>query len=308
MQVDLLPLPEPEDYFGGLRGLSQELPDNILAFSRIRYEALQISTRDYSHHRHVLLMNLGIPIDAVIHRRRIVISGGHFALVHPYVFHRFLRPPDSRGIAVLFVTFELNVAAQDDITVELGPVSETLMRETVEFVRHYRDNDSARRADHCRLRLAEMLLDVRELAQAEVFVPDSSITPAVVNRAVDHIIASPGTSADQVAIEAGASPSHLRKLFHDYLNCSVGEFRRQTRINRARYYLATSIKSISEIGELCGYASVYSFSRSFRQAVGESPLQYRHHVLRGDGRGEIRVDIQDWKLSATPSISSRRRA
>ena len=120
-------------------------------------------------------------------------------------------------------------------------------------------------------------------------MPDSTVTPAVVNRAVDRIIAAPGTGAAQVAMEAGASPSNLRRLFHEHLNCSVGEFLRQTRINRARYYLATSERSISEIGELCGYASIYSFSRSFRQAVGESPTLYRDHVLRGDGRGKIQL-------------------
>jgi AraC-like DNA-binding protein len=34
--------------------------------------------------------------------------------------------------------------------------------------------------------------------------------------------------------------------------------------------------AVTEVGEHCGYDSVYSFSRAFKSIRGESPSAYRH--------------------------------
>jgi AraC-like DNA-binding protein len=40
--------------------------------------------------------------------------------------------------------------------------------------------------------------------------------------------------------------------------------------------LRLSQNRVSEIAELCGFSSIYSFSRAFRSAYGVPPLAYRH--------------------------------
>lgn len=81
------------------------------------------------------------------------------------------------------------------------------------------------------------------------------------------------------------SESHLRKLFREHLKLSVGEFVRRTRINKACGLLRTSQLNISQVAEICGFSSVYAFSRTFRQQTGLAPSRFRNEA-RGETTDE----------------------
>ena len=86
-------------------------------------------------------------------------------------------------------------------------------------------------------------------------------------------------SAKEMARSLGISPSHLRARFRASCGVSLGRHLRRLRLEKACGLLRLSQNRVTEIADLCGFSSIYSFSRAFRSAYGVSPMAYR----QGDG-------------------------
>lgn len=71
------------------------------------------------------------------------------------------------------------------------------------------------------------------------------------------------------------SPSYLSRQFKKQLHLSVTDYVTQTKIKSAQFMLVTSQKSVTQIADELGFSSRHYFSRIFKQAVNQSPLQYR---------------------------------
>lgn len=68
---------------------------------------------------------------------------------------------------------------------------------------------------------------------------------------------------------------NFRKKFKTYYGLSPSAFQMRFRINYAKKYLLESRKKISEIGELCGFADAFCFSKAFKKQCGISPQEFR---------------------------------
>jgi len=84
-----------------------------------------------------------------------------------------------------------------------------------------------------------------------------------------------------LAEELGYSVSHLRAVFRDRLGVSLGRYMRESRLSEAAKLLQNSEFNVGEIGERCGFESLYAFSRAFRKAYGLPPRSYRQLVQQG---------------------------
>jgi AraC-like DNA-binding protein len=89
----------------------------------------------------------------------------------------------------------------------------------------------------------------------------------------EHMTA--GSALAEAAHKANISPSHLRRLYKSVLHQSPSHEFRKRRISRAKYLLAVTTLSVSEIAFATGYGSVSTFSRAFRRAIGVSPAGWR---------------------------------
>jgi AraC-like DNA-binding protein len=83
---------------------------------------------------------------------------------------------------------------------------------------------------------------------------------------------------EETARHLHVSPGHLRNEFAQYTGLSFGWYIRYLRLHQASLYLDTTDMPLAQIGERCGYRSIYSFSRAFRQHAGMSPSQYRRKM------------------------------
>ena len=71
------------------------------------------------------------------------------------------------------------------------------------------------------------------------------------------------------------SPVYLSRFFHENTGMPYHEYARMVKMNHACYLLKNTGESILDISLQCGYASLSSFNRSFKQLVGENPTEYR---------------------------------
>jgi AraC family transcriptional regulator len=70
-------------------------------------------------------------------------------------------------------------------------------------------------------------------------------------------------------------PVHLSRCFPKYFNTTVGDYLKKLRIEQAAGFLTKADVSLTQVSYECGFADQSHFIRSFKQAVGVTPLQYR---------------------------------
>lgn len=85
-----------------------------------------------------------------------------------------------------------------------------------------------------------------------------------------------------LAESLGVSAPYLSKLFHEQTGTSTMRYLTDLRMSRARKLLADSGLTVREIAVRVGYPDPFHFSRSFKNAVGVSPVQFREQS-RGEG-------------------------
>jgi AraC-like DNA-binding protein len=90
-----------------------------------------------------------------------------------------------------------------------------------------------------------------------------------------------------IARDSGLSEAYLRKLFKKHMGISLGRYLSEVRQNKARSLLGASDESISHIAELCGYKSVYAFSRSFHAINDFTPSVYRERTRKPATRSSV---------------------
>lgn len=98
-----------------------------------------------------------------------------------------------------------------------------------------------------------------------------------VKRAINYInqYLAKSFTIEEVASYVGLSSSHLRHKFRHDTGISLGQYIRDRRTGAAKSLLVETNLKIEEIAISCGYNSVYSFSRFFKQSTGLSPMQFR---------------------------------
>jgi AraC family transcriptional regulator len=96
----------------------------------------------------------------------------------------------------------------------------------------------------------------------------------VVHRAIhDRLPDSAGLAdlADLVQVH----PAHLAETFRTHMGCTIGEYTRRARVERARAALTGTNLPIARIAAECGFADQSHLTRIFRAYVGTTPAAYR---------------------------------
>lgn len=85
---------------------------------------------------------------------------------------------------------------------------------------------------------------------------------------------SPGL--DEVARAVGASPAHLRRLFHKGLGCAPKVALQRLQFQRALDEMSRTNDGLEVIAERCGFGSASAFSRAFKERMGYAPRTWRN--------------------------------
>jgi AraC family transcriptional activator of tynA and feaB len=106
---------------------------------------------------------------------------------------------------------------------------------------------------------------------------------AAARRYIDEHCADPGLTAPDIARTIGCSRTYLYRVFaaHDM---TIGETIRTVRLERAQKLLVSAPElPVQVVAYRCGYASSASFSRAFRDAMGQTPTDFRHAATDQSG-------------------------
>lgn len=128
----------------------------------------------------------------------------------------------------------------------------------------------------------QALMELSLLVYEATLQLNSSLVPEdparrIVQRAMEFFAENmqDNPSQEQLAREVGASPSHLRRLFHEVLQAPPKQIMDQLRFQRATQLMADAGTKLESIGEACGFGSASAFSRAFKIRFGCSPGAWR---------------------------------
>lgn len=132
-----------------------------------------------------------------------------------------------------------------------------------------------------RLELGRALTQCGVVRQQEQHAPTDGVTNVAIARAIDYIDRnidgdlSLGTVAEAVAL----SRQYLSSLFHQQTGSTFVDYITARRIERAKHLLETTDLRVYEVATMCGYRNAKTFMTTFREATGESALEYRTRFL-----------------------------
>ena len=282
-------LEPPESYFSGLRIESSLAPDNIIFFKRTDTSALKPEgvSNNY-HHRFELVTVLDKAGPVRIDRITYELHPGECALIFPNQFHHYMDV--SKGpIEWLFITFELREAdaifALRDAPRTLDDTAFDLLATLVrEFVQPRGRQSDALEISYTLSRLLLHLAKAPAISKGRQDIHSSDDVRDVILESINRYVRehlNQAVTISDIAAELGYSVSHLRGVFRDRLGVSLGRYMRESRLSEAAQLLQKSEFNVSEIGEKCGFESLYAFSRAFRKAYGLPPRAYRNLVQQG---------------------------
>jgi AraC-like DNA-binding protein len=98
--------------------------------------------------------------------------------------------------------------------------------------------------------------------------------------AMDRAYAKP-LDVRAVAAVAHVSPAHFSRCFRAVFGESPHRYLQRRRVERSMFMLRESSRTVTDICFDVGFSSLGTFSRTFRQIVGQTPSAYR------EGHGPI---------------------
>ena len=272
-------LPVPQNDFVGVKAERCAVPNNVLMFHR---DADLSGGYGALHHRYVLHCALETGGTVVVDGSHIRINPEEAVLVFPHQFHDYADFDDTR-ISWLFITFEL----QSDTGLEScrnrsGRLSEDSLWIVERLLGVYQGGTQATDAEEVRLLTGLLLRELHHATSAgERLFQAMSRAEASKNPLMRSVAGYVHAnlhrlfSIADVAGHVSYSPSQLRNVFHAKMGMSLGCYVRRARINRAESLLLTTWHTVTEIADKCGYDSVYSFSRAFKNETGMSPTKWK---------------------------------
>jgi len=80
---------------------------------------------------------------------------------------------------------------------------------------------------------------------------------------------------EMLADKAGYTAYHLSRKFRQEMKCSIIDYIQQSKLERAKYLLVNTPKTLDEISDSLGFGTRSYFTSIFKKHAGQTPSDYR---------------------------------
>ncbi|MGE0061949.1 MAG: helix-turn-helix domain-containing protein [Xanthobacteraceae bacterium] len=273
--------------FGEVRDLPDVVHCETIA-SRSSLHDWQLAPHRHGRLHQVLLIARGggtATMESGAHRLRALsvvnMPANH---VHGYAFH-----PGTQGFVVTIATEILDEVLNAPEGLDRALATATVLRATPEIRRlmadifaEYGGRNFARA--HILKALSAMLLGHVARALAATRAPAKAATGVDILRRFEALIDAHYLEHWPVARYAkdlAITPTHLSRLAREAFGCPATHMIRDRLVREARRNLVYTNKPVSEIAYALGFEDPAYFSRTFANATGLAPSEFREKVYKG---------------------------
>jgi transcriptional regulator GlxA family with amidase domain len=107
-----------------------------------------------------------------------------------------------------------------------------------------------------------------------------------IHRVQDFVVSHPekNPTLGELARVAAMSPRNLTRLFREATGISIKTYSGRVKVQVAQDLLRNPRLTLESVSASCGFKDPRQFRRLFKQAIGDSPSQWRHDISRLDAR------------------------
>lgn len=203
------------------------------------------------------------------------LTANHFCIVLPWQIHSYSTPVNSECVVLVFpskyiASFVSNMSSSHGSS-HVFTAEPDIHALFMKYL--YQDNVTN-----------EYLISCILYGLCHSFVSSCTIVPnsdrsrsQILMKMMDYVSSHfrENLSLKDVAKALGYNYYYVSHFFCEYSGLSFQQFRNLKRIEYARHELAFSQKTATDIAFECGFSSVRTFNRVFRDTVHMTPLEYR---------------------------------
>lgn len=120
-----------------------------------------------------------------------------------------------------------------------------------------------------------LLYQIFAQLQKQNYIPEKqyqAIQPAI--QYIESNFLKEAISMERLTALCGISYSYLKKIFIRKFGVPPKKYILQLKIHYACDLLRSGLYSVTQISDMCGFSSIYYFSRQFKEYIGLSPTEY----------------------------------
>lgn len=228
----------------------------------------------HMHRCFEIILLLDGSMTVTVDKQEYVLTAGDMILVKPNLIHSLKTPESSRHVLCIFAP-ELIAAISDELikyrlTAPVIQGAPELCRHLFEGASESMDIGGVKGFLYT---VSDMFYGRLDFTKEDTATRDRHLLQRILLY-VDEHIAQPCSIRD-LARELGYSPSYLSRFFYTNIGMPYSDYVRNIKISHACYLLRNTRESVINVAAQCGYTSISSFNRNFKQMTDVSPTAYR---------------------------------
>lgn len=262
----------PRDYFEGKGNLVFPIPNNILCFFRDSYNEDGLWPYVESHYRYVCIFNLKDPLEMIIDGSYQKINKNEGLIILPFQYHKFILPKNKINISSIFITFTM---LENTYFEQFRCYNFQFDEQIVKALNIFYDNYNENGYEQLPYVLGKLLLHISNKSSLiNKEIARKTMKDDLLLKIISSINNNLNINILELSIKLGYSENYLRRYFKKNMGLTLGRYIIEIRIAKAISLLNNENQSITEVADKCGYDSISSFSRVFKQLIKCSPKTY----------------------------------
>lgn len=221
----------------------------------------------------IILVQEGSMI-VTVEKKEYALTAGDMILLKPNVIHSLKTPEASRHVLCIFAP-ELIAAISDELIKYLltSPVVENLPELYRQLFENVDEDMSIGGVKGFLYTVSDLFYKQLDFSKEDTATRKKHLLQKILLY-VDENMGQP-CSITELAKHLDYAPSYLSRFFYTNIGMPYSDYVRNIKISHACYLLRNTRESVIDIATQCGYFSISSFNRNFKQMTSYSPTEYR---------------------------------
>ena len=228
----------------------------------------------HMHRCFEIILLLDGSMTVTVEKQEYVLTAGDMILVKPNLIHSLKTPENSHHVLCIFAP-ELIAAISDEL-IRYRLIS-PVIHDVPELYRHLFENANESMniggVKGFLYTVSDLFYRRLDLEQEDTATRGKHLLQRILLYVDEHM--DQPCSVRELGVELHYAPAYLSRFFYTNIGMPYSDYVHNIKISHACYLLRNTRESVTDIAAQCGYASISSFNRNFKQLTGCSPVAYR---------------------------------